>query len=392
MTNRLALIACSLFVLALTACGGGGGGEGSSSAPPGNGNNAGGNNPSSPPPTTSGTRFAYVAGIAGLNAFSIDSDSGKLTEIARFAGGTTPRSADVDPSDKFLYSGGAEGVYAYSIEPSTGGLSEIAGSPFASSECCMVNVLVHPSGQFVYATSTAAADGGLWAYRVAAAGALVQVEGSPFQLQGEAAFTTRAFRIAIDPAGHFVFAIDCNTNRVFTLRIDPTSGALVQTGVAIAGGARACSVALDPSGTFAFVASSGDADPQSGGVSSFRVDPATGTLTQISTVAAGTYPVGVSVHPTGKFAYAVSFGSDDVNAYRIESNGALTSIGTPVKTGGSPGSINVDPTGRYAYGVAYNTISGYRIDADTGLLTEIDGSPLTFDNGQAESMTFTGIL
>jgi 6-phosphogluconolactonase (cycloisomerase 2 family) len=228
----------------------------------------------------------------------------------------------------------------------------------------------------------------------------VQVEGSPFQLQGDPSLTTRAFRIAIDPAGHYVFAVDCTTDRVFTLRIDNTSGALVQTGEATAGG-HACGLALDPSGTFAFVASTGGLDGQGGGVWSFRIDPANGALTPISSVAAaaGTHPTSVAVHPTGKFAYAVSFGSDpladtrgDVNAYRIESNGALTSIGTPVKTGGSPGSINVAPTGRYAYGVAYNTISGYRIDADTGLLTEIDGSPLTFDNGQAESMTFSGVL
>ena len=395
MNARLGFAACALFVLAtFAACGGGGGG--SSATPPANntgntGNNtgSGGSNPppdnSSPPPTTSASRFAYVAGNAGISAFSLNSDDGKLSEIAGspFAQGTQPSAANIAPSDKFLYVTDNRGVSAYSIDRASGALSEITGSPFAAGSGSLVGVQIDPSGRFVYALE-ASPSFGVWAYRVAPTGALVQVPGSPFGPGN------LPMDIAIAPSGQYAWVPGCLTNRIYTLHIDATSGAPTQTGEAIAG-PHACGIAIDPSGKFAFVASNGGPGGDGAGVWSFGIDSATGTLTQVGTTPAGNSPNRIAVHPTGKFAYVTNFGSNDVSAFRIDTTGALTSIGAPLAAGTNPRSVTIDSTsGSYVYVTSElsHAISGYRIDVNTGALTPIDGSPLTINNAPT-SMTIT---
>ena len=386
MNNRLGLIGCTLLLAMLPACGGGGGG---SSTANNAGNSNGGNGSVSTPPPASASRFAYVAGTTGISAYSVNLDDGKLSEIAGspFARDTRPFSIVVGPSDQFVYSAtDTQSVHAYSIDRATGALSEIVGSPSPAGNPghgYLGALLMHPSGKFVYALDV---DRGAWAFRVAASGALVQVEGSPF---GPGGYPRD---IAIDPSGQYAFVPGFLNNRLYTLRIDTTSGALTQIAETFAGDSPS-GVAVDPSGKFAFVASGGGPSGENAGVWSFSIDPATGTLTQIGSVAAGAYPYRVTVHPTGKFAYVTNLMSNDISAFSIDAMGALTSIGAPVTTAIYPRSVTVDSSGRFAYVTSYDskTISGYRIDANTGVLTEMDGSPLATTNSPL-SMTITGML
>ena len=75
-------------------------------------------------------------------------------------------------------------------------------------------------------------------------------------------------------------------------------------------------------------------------VSAYTINAATGALTRILCVvavgvdcninnnfSAGTGPVSVAVDPSGKFAYVANFNSKDVSAYTINAaTGALTQI------------------------------------------------------------------
>jgi 6-phosphogluconolactonase (cycloisomerase 2 family) len=79
------------------------------------------------------------------------------------------------------------------------------------------------------------------------------------------------------------------------------------------------------------------------------------------------------VDPSGKFAYAVNFNSNDISMYTINATtGALTSTGT-ITSGQSPTSIAIHPSGNFAYvtNSASNDISIYSIDGATGALTLI---------------------
>ena len=95
----------------------------------------------------------------------------------------------------------------------------------------------------------------------------------------------------------------------------------------------------------------------------------------------------MAVDPTGRFAYVANANSANVSGYTINAiTGALTPIfGSPFATGAAPSSVAVDPTGRFAYVANGNSanVSGYTISAATGALTPIFGSP--FAAGAAPS-------
>jgi 6-phosphogluconolactonase len=82
-----------------------------------------------------------------------------------------------------------------------------------------------------------------------------------------------------------------------------------------------------------------------------------------------------------RFAYVANRGSNNVSAYSVDATtGALTQIaGSPFPVGTLPVAIAVDPTGSYVY-VANGTdatISAFTIDRSIGALTPVSGSPFT---------------
>ena len=147
-------------------------------------------------------------------------------------------------------------------------------------------------------------------------------------------------------------------------------------------------IAVD-AGMFAYVTNS-----NSNTISAYSINSVSGALTALtdvdagtsgdqSSIATGTHPYSIAIHPSGKFAYVANYGSNDVSAYSIDSSGALTRIdadggtagnqtGIPARSG--PISIAIDPAGGYAYVANANdeSVSVYSIDATTGALTAID--------------------
>src|SRR5258708_36529159 len=80
--------------------------------------------------------------------------------------------------------------------------------------------------------------------------------------------------------------------------------------------------------------------PQGGGV-------VRGWLSVFSMLAIGL--VSLAAPLRAQFAYVPNVGSNNVSAYRIGANGALTPApGAPFPTGGPPISVAVDPTGKVA--------------------------------------------
>ncbi len=80
-----------------------------------------------------------------------------------------------------------------------------------------------------------------------------------------------------------------------------------------------------------------------------------------------------------EFAYVANFGSSSVSAYGIDAkSGALTQVaGSPFAAGSGPVGLAIDPKGKYAYVGNFfdGTVSGYSLNATTGALTSIAGSP-----------------
>jgi len=79
------------------------------------------------------------------------------------------------------------------------------------------------------------------------------------------------------------------------------------------------------------------------------------------------------------FAYVTNGGDNTVTSYVIASDGTLVQFGAPVATGTTPSSSATNPgnaTNLYVTNLASNSISGYTVDPNTGVLSPIAGGPL----------------
>jgi len=186
-----------------------------------------------------------------------------------------------------------------------------------------------------------------------------------------------AYSVAVDPSGKFAYVANLgddfsSAGGVAMYTINATTGALTSRGEVIAtctgGLCVPVSVVVDPSGKFAYVANAVVAS-----LSMYTINATTGALTSIGTIAAGTDPAILAVDPAGTFAYLANFGSNDVSMYTIDTTtGALRSIGT-IAAGTGPVSVAVDPAGTFAYvaNSGSNDVSMYTIDATTGALASL---------------------
>ncbi len=92
--------------------------------------------------------------------------------------------------------------------------------------------------------------------------------------------------------------------------------------------------------------------------------------------------------PTGRFVYVTNFASDNVSAYAVNaSSGGLTPVqGSPFATGHNPAGLAIDPTGSFVYVATFHSssVSGYSIDARGGALTQLKNSPFRAGHGAAD--------
>jgi YVTN family beta-propeller protein len=164
------------------------------------------------------------------------------------------------------------------------------------------------------------------------------------------------------------------------------SGVLTLLGSHPTGGRAPTMAVLTPDGKFLLVPNSNFGNER-GSVAVFAVDATNGTLTAVAgspfSTGSATVPVSLAVHPQGTFVYTTNSSDGDISsvtAFQIDaSTGFLTPVlGSPFSTQGAaatPGSI--DPSGHFFFvsNGNSNSIQGFRIDPDSGALTTVPGSP-----------------
>ena len=271
-------------------------------------------------------KFAYVAWYSGaVSMYTIDPTTGALTSLGMLAipDQFGPYSVAVNPSGKVLYLGNSGTrddvgiVSMYSIDATTGALTSVGLGGFAS--VYPWSMAVHPSGKFAYVTNE-----------------YTQPPQYP-------SWPSILYEYTIDPATG-------NLGHVTT-----TTAGLTPTSIPT-------SIAIDPSGKFAYVTNSGSND-----ISMYTINATTGALTSLGPIATGANPTSMAVDPTGKFAYVANFGSNDISMYSIDTaTGILSSLG-PIAAATSPSSVAVDPSGKFAYVANYgsNDVSMYSINTTT---------------------------
>jgi 6-phosphogluconolactonase len=286
-------------------------------------------------------RFAYVtdtAAAGSIYGYTVNPSTGELNAItgSPFPAGINPYSMAVDPKGEFVYVAdtGGDGVWAYTINPTTGALNAVTGSPFGSG-LYATSVTVDPTGHFVYLAND---TNGIAGYTIdRATGTLTAITGSPFRAGKNPYF------IAVDPKGPYVYAADESIEAIFGCTIRPETGALGKiAGSPFPAGRSPDWVAVDPTGQFLYAVNIGYLPGYGSGVSGYTIDSTSGALTPISgsPFPAGTNLIAVALDPTGTYAYVTnhdSSGAGWVSGFAINpTTGVLTPIaGSPFPTAGS---------------------------------------------------------
>jgi len=318
-------------------------------------------------------RFAYVAnrGDDTISAYSISGTTGALTPVPGSpfpqdpAGSNEmPVSVAVDPAGKFVFVANYNyrTVRAYQIDQNTGALTQSPGSPFPAG-INPQSVTVDLSGKFVYvANGYHNGNGTVSAYSIEqSTGSLTPVPGSPFSVPIDTtkprfpapgsmpvSVTTHA-----TATGQALYVADSFQNYIWEYLIEGMTGALALSPASpfsMPGGPYC--VTANSNSYFLYASNSYPSYP-TGSVAGYTIDTVTGSLTAVpgSPFVGGPVPVGVTVDLAGRFVFTANQGSyltnysGTVSAYAVDANtGALTPVpGSPFAAGLEPTSVATAP-------------------------------------------------
>jgi 6-phosphogluconolactonase (cycloisomerase 2 family) len=337
-------------------------------------------------------------GSNNVSVYTVDAKTGALTQVAGspFGAGTEPFGVAMMcvPSDPkcpntfaYVTNYGSGNVSAYTVDAKTGALTQVAGSPFGAGTNPVGVAIIERGKDAIFAYVTNLGSGNVSAYAVnAKTGALRAVRGSPFGAgSGPTSLT------GVENSGNtYLYVTNTGSSNVSAYTVNAKSGALKQVaGSPFGAGTEPDGVAdvENNGGSYLYVTNSG-----SGNVSAYTISGSSGALTQVagSPFGAGTGPFGVADLETsgGTYLYVANDGSDNVSGYTISgSGGGLTQVaGSPFAAGSGPvgvatcsvalgGKKGRDDYFAYVTNGSSNNVSGYSIDASSGALTAVTGSP-----------------
>jgi 6-phosphogluconolactonase len=350
-----------------------------------------------------GTILAYVGAYTpngqGIYLFSMDLETGALTQIKVAAAIPSPSWIAIHPNGQYLYAvneisnfnGTTSGsVSAFSINRTSGDLTLL--NVVSSQGGGPAHLSVDPLGQFVFVANY---GGGSFAILpINSNGSLnnasfvqqdtdnvgpIHATNAPpgsFAISGHDA--PHAHMIQADAAGTFVFGTDLGQDRIYSWTLNRGTGKLIANtpaSVSVPPGDGPRHFAFHPNGRVFY-----SLQEEASTLLVFTYDAAHGSLTEqqmISTLPSGfvgtNFTSEVRVSEDGKFVYAANRLHDSIGVFRVdETTGELTRVGEAWTRGDYPRSFTIDPTGNFL--VSCNQ----RSDALTTYRLEGDGKKLTF--------------
>lgn len=323
------------------------------------------------------SKFLYVVNSieASVHGFSIDGSTGRLSSVGpAVAADDAPLYAAATPDGKFLYVANAGtdaiGVSGYRIEPSTGVLTPTDPAEFPTSgDSQPVGIAVDPTSTRVYTANSQTVS----AFAInETTGALLDVPGTPVSVP----IASQLVALAITPDGRSLYVTDVLNNRIWEFGMN-SSGLPVLLDSFASTGSDPEGVTVDPTGKFAYVA-----NWLSNSVFQFTIAPQGGVLRPSGTtpMEANCGPQELRVDPSTRFLFVSCAGISKIARFSIDPvTGSLTAL--PSFSPGpftAPRGIAIDGSGSYLYSVwnMQNKASSASLSAD-GTLTSLPGTPAT---------------
>ena len=197
--------------------------------------------------------------------------------------------------------------------------------------------------------------------------------------------------ITISRGGKFLYSIELQSSPLAAFAIQPDGSLVSVAGEPFDAGEPIATVAANPAADFLYaIAMSGD-------LQVYSIDPSSGALTMRSMVSAPAAGGNALITPDGRFLYDTT--PTGIYEFSIDAvTGALTQLaGSPVAYTIVPGPGAIHPSGKFLYitnadpSVTSNAqLSAWSIDSQTGALTAIALSPAAVTAAQQLSVTIDG--
>lgn len=299
--------------------------------------------------------FAYVANANGdtISVFSINASNGNLASVQTMATGDDPRALRLDIDNKYLYVAtfGSSEVSAYTVAAATGmltlidhfrarnGLNAIALSNSTTAFGSLAKYAFAPEGESVHGYSVDSTTGALSSPTATTAG-------------------TGPLHVALTPDNRVAYVLNRTSNNISVFQFNAATGALgtnVQTLSLPGPDAVPSRIAVEPSGRFLYALDERSISGLLGRITVHTINQTNGTLTAILTLTTGVNPENMVIHPAGRYLYSINSFGDTITLFEI--NGADGTLAerqtfTPGLAGsgvGRPIVMAFHPNGRYAY-------------------------------------------
>jgi 6-phosphogluconolactonase len=199
---------------------------------------------------------------------------------------------------------------------------------------------------------------------------------------GSASAGTVPSYLAFAPSKKYLYAIDeVDTSRVIAFAVDGATGALREINREVTGGAGAPHLTVDPTGKWIVVA---HYDSNSVTVHPLRQDGGVGK--SVDNQKPGTAAHQAVFDSTGHFVFIPCLGSNLVAQYRFEHGKLIPNDPAVVKVAGGPRHMALDPSERFAYVLSEleNAVTSFKYDRATGRLSDPQRLPTIAPGGKKQ--------
>jgi 6-phosphogluconolactonase len=325
--------------------------------------------------------FVYVSNALSndISILRLADRSGELTLLDTVAvpgivqsGGSIPMAVTGDR--RFLYAAPrGQPLFAagFAIDQTSGRLEHVASGALADN---MVYIATDRSDRFLLGASY----GG---HKITVNP--IEPDANVQAVQQAIATEPNAHCIVLDAANRYALSTSLGGDLVRQWRFDPASGSLSPNeppAVRVQANAGPRHLVFHPDGRFVYLLNELDAL-----VCVFAYQPASGRLAELQSVSAlppgfADKPWAADIHatPDGRFLYASERRSSTLACFAIDpGTGRLAQLGS-IATEQQPRAFAIDPAGRYllAAGELSDRMTSYAIDEATGQLSEVAQHPL----------------
>ena len=312
----------------------------------------------------------YVAnqGNTSVAHFSI-ADSGVLTAKDSVNVGFVPASIAVNSTGTFLYVTGGTNPSELAVYPLSSGtigsqaalvsltLSAVS-STFSADLLVPTGVTVLENGSAVYvslydrsannpggSTTSTANPGWVFGFTSGSGGALTATAGSPYRAG------VRASAVTADPTNRFLYVTDFASNDLIGYTIQSTGALSAMLNGPFKTGNEPVALTVEPRGLYIYVV-----DALQNSLTSYSIVLATGAASATSGSVGGgnptdTQPVAVVVGPAlGRYVYTANFLGNSISGFKLDpdSGGLTPTQASPYVTGQNPSALAAVPHGNHA--------------------------------------------